>query len=545
MADEYDALPPAEGAPPLPAEANGNEGNEEQKRGSRSRSRDRRRRSRSRDRRRKSRSRERRRRSRSRDRKRSRSRDRRRSRSRDRGGDRDRFRSRRRSPTPPEVRAERERQAELEAFDRDARTVFAFNLPLRAEEKEIFQFFIRAGPLNDIKIITDKTTGRSKGFAYIEFQRKEDVINALSLTGQMLMGQPVMVKMSEAEKNLAWEAAEAAKRQQKQLEAQHGPEVAAAMMAAAAGVPSLTAAALPPTMPGMAALPGAVPAAAGVAVAAGPARLALSNLPTSITEVDVRPIFEPFGQLDFVMLQRDAANRPTGNGFVQYRLLSDATKAKENLHGLDIVGHQMEVAWAPAEVPVEQLALAGAAAPPPLPPGVPPPVTNLPESLNEGGEAGTVGGGLKLTGQARTALMSKLAANAGLDTSNVPQLPVPQLPSQQQVPSGLAMEQGMLGPASPIPTQCLLLKNMFDPAEETAEDWDREIAEDVAGECAKYGPVEHVYVDKASRGFVYIKFNSVPAAANAQRALHGRWFAARQIAADFQFTPIYNQHFGL
>ena len=29
----------------------------------------------------------------------------------------------------------------------------------------------------------------------------------------------------------------------------------------------------------------------------------------------------------------------------------------------------------------------------------------------------------------------------------------------------LALEQGVLGPASPIPTQCLLLKNMFDPAE--------------------------------------------------------------------------------
>jgi len=29
----------------------------------------------------------------------------------------------------------------------------------------------------------------------------------------------------------------------------------------------------------------------------------------------------------------------------------------------------------------------------------------------------------------------------------------------------LALEQGVLGPASPIPTQCLLLKNMFNPAE--------------------------------------------------------------------------------
>ena len=31
--------------------------------------------------------------------------------------------------------------------------------------------------------------------------------------------------------------------------------------------------------------------------------------------------------------------------------------------------------------------------------------------------------------------------------------------------AALALEQGVLGPASPIPTQCLLLKNMFNPAE--------------------------------------------------------------------------------
>ncbi len=31
--------------------------------------------------------------------------------------------------------------------------------------------------------------------------------------------------------------------------------------------------------------------------------------------------------------------------------------------------------------------------------------------------------------------------------------------------ASLALEQGVLGPASPIPTPCLLLKNMFNPAE--------------------------------------------------------------------------------
>lgn len=45
---------------------------------------------------------------------------------------------------------------------------------------------------------------------------------ALALSGQVLMGQAVMVKMSEAEKNLAWEAAEQQKAAAKALEVRPG-----------------------------------------------------------------------------------------------------------------------------------------------------------------------------------------------------------------------------------------------------------------------------------------------------------------------------------
>ena len=79
---------------------------------------------------------------------------------------------------------------------------------------------------------------------------------------------------------------------------------------------------------------------------------------------------------------------------------------------------------------------------------------------------------MKLTAQSRAALMSRLAGNmvppslavTGTGANTVPigvHAPAP-MPA---VPAGLAMEQGVLGPASPIPTQCLLLKNMFNPAE--------------------------------------------------------------------------------
>ena len=47
------------------------------------------------------------------------------------------------------------------------------------------------------------------------------------------------------------------------------------------------------------------------------------------------------------------------------------------------------------------------------------------------------------------------------------------------------------------------------------------------------------------QGFVYLKFASVEGASAAQKALNGRWFAGRQIAADFQFPAVYNNYFRL
>lgn len=65
--------------------------------------------------------------------------------------------------------------------------------------------------------------------------------------------------------------------------------------------------------------------------------------------------------------------------------------------------------------------------------------------------------------------------------------------------SDLSLQQGLLGPASPIATPCLLLKNMFDASSQTEPDWVTEVAEDVKDECSKFGQVLHIYVDKDSQ----------------------------------------------
>ncbi len=106
--------------------------------------------------------------------------------------------------------------------------------------------------------------------------------------------------------------------------------------------------------------------------------------------------------------------------------------------------------------------------------------------------------------------MARLASSAGLQpvAPSLPGLAVPGMPSAAVVPAGpkldpsLGLIQSVLGPASPIPTPCLLIKNMFDPTaaqEEMGPGWAEEIAQDVQEECSKYGPVAHIHVDKASK----------------------------------------------
>jgi hypothetical protein len=55
-------------------------------------------------------------------------------------------------------------------------------------------------------------------------------------------------------------------------------------------------------------------------------------------------------------------------------------------------------------------------------------------------------------------------------------------------------------PNIPVATsKSVLLKNMFNPEEETERDWDVELREDVKGEVeSKYGKVSEIFVEKES-----------------------------------------------
>ncbi|KAJ8641601.1 hypothetical protein MRB53_018295 [Persea americana] len=372
--------------------------------------------------------------------------------------------------------------------ERDQRTVFAYQMPLKANEKDVYDFFSKAGKVRDVRLIMDRNSRRSKGVGYIEFYDAMSVPMAIALSGHQLMGQPVMVKPSEAEKNLVQSTA------------------------SAGGSSGLTG-------PGVA------------------RKLYVGNLHFNMTEDQLRQVFEPFGPVEQVQLPTDMeTGQCKGFGFVQFAHLEHA-KAAQSLNGkLDIAGRVIKVSAVTDHV------------------GVPDVVANAADFDDDDG------GGLSLNARSRAMLMQKLD-RTGTATSIAGSLGVPVIngppPNQQAVGLPVNGQAALAASALPAlvatssgsepvgdPSECLLLKNMFDPNTESEPDFDLDIKEEVQEECSNFGRVKHIHVDKNSSGYVYLRFDSVAASVGAQRAMHMRWFARRLISAIFMRPHEYEAKFG-
>ncbi|KAK2802142.1 hypothetical protein FQN49_008901 [Arthroderma sp. PD_2] len=93
-------------------------------------------------------------------------------------------------------------------------------------------------------------------------------------------------------------------------------------------------------------------------------------------------------------------------------------------------------------------------------------------------------------------------------------------------------------------SRCVLLRNMFDPAQEEGESWVKELEDDVRAECEeKYGHVVHISLDPNTQGDIYLKFDRVQGGENAIKGLNGRFFGGRQISAQPVVDAVYSSLF--
>ena len=58
--------------------------------------------------------------------------------------------------------------------------LYVGNLPFSATEESLKALFQQAGQVESARIITDRDTGRSKGFAFVEMSTQQEATNAIS-----------------------------------------------------------------------------------------------------------------------------------------------------------------------------------------------------------------------------------------------------------------------------------------------------------------------------------------------------------------------------
>ncbi|XP_055291343.1 probable RNA-binding protein 23 isoform X5 [Moschus berezovskii] len=179
----------------------------------------------------------------------------------------------------------------LSPEERDARTVFCMQLAARIRPRDLEDFFSAIGKVRDVRIISDRNSRRSKGIAYVEFCEIQSVPLAIGLTGQRLLGVPIIVQASQAEKNR------------------------------------------------LAAMANNLQKGSG-----GPMRLYVGSLHFNITEDMLRGIFEPFGKIDNIVLMKDSeTGRSKGHGFITFSDAECARRALEQLNGFELAGRPMRI----------------------------------------------------------------------------------------------------------------------------------------------------------------------------------------------------------
>lgn len=79
--------------------------------------------------------------------------------------------------------------------------IFVGSLPFRLEEAELSKHFEKFGEVTSVKIITDKFTGRSKGFGFVEMPNDDQANAAIeSLNGAQIGGRDVVVNQAQEKK---------------------------------------------------------------------------------------------------------------------------------------------------------------------------------------------------------------------------------------------------------------------------------------------------------------------------------------------------------
>jgi len=76
--------------------------------------------------------------------------------------------------------------------------LYVGNLPYAATEEDLKVHFSKAGTVTSTALITDRATGRAKGFGFVEMSTAEEAQKAIGMfNGQDFMGRAITVNVAK------------------------------------------------------------------------------------------------------------------------------------------------------------------------------------------------------------------------------------------------------------------------------------------------------------------------------------------------------------
>ena len=76
--------------------------------------------------------------------------------------------------------------------------IFVGSLPFSIDEADLRESFEAYGAVDSVKVVTDKFTGRSKGFGFVEMSNDDEALKAIEeLNGATVEGRTIVVNKSE------------------------------------------------------------------------------------------------------------------------------------------------------------------------------------------------------------------------------------------------------------------------------------------------------------------------------------------------------------
>ncbi|GIW78029.1 MAG: hypothetical protein KatS3mg104_3092 [Phycisphaerae bacterium] len=82
--------------------------------------------------------------------------------------------------------------------------LYVGNLPYSVDSSQLQQLFEQHGTVASAQVVSDRETGRSKGFGFVEMSTEEEARNAINaLNGQQFEGRALTVNEARPKENFA------------------------------------------------------------------------------------------------------------------------------------------------------------------------------------------------------------------------------------------------------------------------------------------------------------------------------------------------------